>query len=142
MVNRINPTGKDNPRWPIGNTLETLQGPGNTWGALQAAALPRTGIWSPRRLADAFGSACGILAAWLTGLPRRAGRRLYTGNDEEARTWSWRVTERFGGLGRRYGDARFEALRRDPSLRRDELRDDGWSRSPGRTGNDEKSRDK
>jgi hypothetical protein len=71
-------------------------------------------------------SACGIAAAWLIGLPRRAGRRLHAVNDAEAPQWGWLVIERRGGLVHQYRDARFDALRRDPALRRDELRDDGY----------------
>jgi len=37
--------------------------------------------------------------------------------DAESRWWHWLVTERQGGLIHQYRDARFEAMRRDPSLR-------------------------
>ena len=68
-------------------------------------------------------SACGIGSAWLMGLPRRAGRGLHAMNDAEAPQWGWLVTELCGGLVHQYRDARFDALRDDPTLRRDELRD-------------------
>jgi hypothetical protein len=52
----------------------------------------------------------GICAAWLAGLPRRAGARLYAMTDAEARWWYWHVTERRGGLVHQYRDSRFEVL--------------------------------
>ena len=66
-------------------------------------------------------NACGIGAAWLIGLPRRAGARIHAANDAEARWWHWQVTERCGGLVRQYRDARFDVLRYDSAIRRDEL---------------------
>jgi hypothetical protein len=63
-------------------------------------------------------NACGIGAAWLIGLPRRAGARLHAMNDAEARWWHWQVAEHRAGLVRRYRDARFDALTHDPALRR------------------------
>ena len=91
---------KDNPRWAISNVTEP-----------------------PRASADLVRFACEICIAWLSGLPRRAGAKLHATNDAESRWWHWVVTERRGGLARQYRDARFEALRRDPALRRDELID-------------------
>lgn len=90
-----NPYRKDNPCWSISNVTETP--------------------------ADRLRTACGIWLSWLIGLPRRAGARLHALNDAEARWWHWHVTEARGGLVRQYRDARFAALRSDPTLRRDEL---------------------
>ena len=83
---------KDNPARAISNAAETLQVP-----------------------------MAAIYAAWLIGLPRRAGAWLHAMTDEEARHWRWRVSERHGGLVHQYRDERFAALRLDPSLRNDEL---------------------
>jgi len=91
---------------------------------------PASGHRLPRGIAvtviERAGSACGIAAAWLIGLPRRAGRRLHAVNDAEARQWGWQVIERGGGLVHQYRDARFDALRYEPALRRAELRDDAY----------------
>jgi hypothetical protein len=84
---------KDNPRWVVSNATDIRDVP--------VAAL---------RLGDA----CGIGVAWLIGLPRRAGTRLHTASDTEARWWHWQVTERHDGLVHQYRDARFEASRRAP----------------------------
>lgn len=112
-----NPYRKDNPRWVIGNATGTTKVP--EFGAPLGPGPGRIGAAGERlRLA------CGIAGAWLMGLPRRAGRRMHAMNDTEARQWAWQVTERRGGLVRQYRDARFEALRHDPALRRDELRDE------------------
>ena len=89
---------KDNPSWAIGGLTRTPRGP--------CGRIRFTGA---------------ICIAWLIGLVRRAGRRLHALNDTESRWWHWLVTERNGGLARQYRDARFEALRRDPALRRTEL---------------------
>jgi hypothetical protein len=91
---------KDNPRWAISNITE------------------------PQRIpSDLIRFAYGICVAWLIGLPRRVGTKLHAMNDAESRWWHWLVTERCGGLTRQYRDARFEALRRDPTLRRGEPAD-------------------
>jgi hypothetical protein len=50
----------------------------------------------------------GGFAAWLAGLPRRAGRRLFAMNDLEATWRHWQVIEVADGLGRQYRDARFD----------------------------------
>jgi hypothetical protein len=86
---------KDNPRWAIGNAMETPR-------------VPVRGAWA-------------LCVAWLIGLPRRAGTRLHARNDAEARWRHWQVTERHGGLVRQYRDARFDVLRYDPTIRRDNL---------------------
>jgi hypothetical protein len=99
---------KDNPRWAISNVTEPSRAP-----------------------SDLIRLACEICVAWLIGLPRRAGAKLHATNDAESRWWHWIVTERHGGLARQYRDARFETLRRDPALRRDELTDpDGAASRP------------
>jgi hypothetical protein len=77
-----NPYRKDNPGRAISNAAETLQVP-----------------------------VTDICAAWLIGLPRRAGARLHAMTDEEARQWRWRVSERLGGLVHQYQDERFAASR-------------------------------
>ena len=84
---------KDNPSWVISNAVETLQVP-----------------------------VAASYAAWLIGLPRRAGTWLHAMTDEEARHWRWRVSERHGGLVHQYRDERFAVLPVDPSLRNDGLR--------------------
>ena len=126
-----NPYRKDNPRWPISNTTGTTKVPQFGAPLLRPAPARRN-----RRGGDLTGSigaagervrlACGIVSAWLVGLPRRAGRRMHAMNDTEARQWGWQVIERRGGLVHQYRDARFEALRHDPTLRRDELREDAF----------------
>jgi hypothetical protein len=125
---------KDNPRWGISNATETpevLRLSGSQLLVAAACAWEYSCVtrvtWAgglAASIGDRVRFACGICVAWLTGLPRRAGARLHATNDVEARWWGWQVTERCGGLGRQYRDARFAALRHDPSLRRDELRED------------------
>jgi hypothetical protein len=90
VINGTNMLAKDNPRWPAGNGKETTTVPG-------------------------LSSAVGLVIAWLAGLRRRAGRRLYAMNDLEASWRGWQVIETSGGLGRQYRDARFDSLaaRRD-----------------------------
>jgi len=123
LFNVTNPAGKDKSRWPKdnpgrpkGNALETIDGPGlyltaTTWGRCDR----------PASFADTVCAACTLATAWLVGLPRQAGRRLFAINDVEAGWRGWLVTETLGGLGRQYRDARFEALRTDPTLRRAEF---------------------
>jgi hypothetical protein len=122
-----NPYRKDNPCWGIGNATEAPKVPDT---ALQLAVIeyrwnhPATGVGG--RAADAVDrvrGACGIGVAWLLGLLRRAGLRLHATDDAEARWWAWEVTERCGGLVRRYRDTRFAALPDNPGRRRGELRD-------------------
>ena len=139
MLNVTNPVGKDKSRWPKdnlrcpkGNTAETIRVPDlylatTTWGRCDR----------PASVADMVGGASTLAAAWLIGLPRRAGRRLFAMNDAEAGWRGWQVTETLGGLGRRYRDARWDALAADPTLRRGDPREgtdpsatvrpvDGW----------------
>ena len=71
--------------------------------------------------AAAVPAATAVAAAWLTGLPRRTGRRLFALNDAEAGWQGWPVTETLGGLGRQYRDLRFDALKANPALRRDPI---------------------
>jgi hypothetical protein len=127
---------KDNPRWVISNATETPKVP----DAAFRLSAPLSGPWNhptaslacgvATGVADRIRSACGIGIAWLVGLPRRAGTRLYAVNDAEARWSAWLVIERYDGLRRQYRDARFEALRHDPRLRSDELRGDLTSLDP------------
>jgi len=132
MLNVTNPVGKDKSRWPKdnigwpkGNTAETTSVPDLYFAATSWGRCDR-----PASVADAFCNACTLAAAWLIGLPRRAGRRLYAINDAEAGWRRWLVTEALGGLGRRYRDARWDALAADPTLRRD---DPGENANPPET---------
>jgi len=108
---------KDNPRWAIGNALETPLAPGTA-----AQLLPPSGNRWDQPAAGVAGavagwarSACGICVAWFIGLPRRAGARLHASSDAEARWWHWNVAEYHGGLSRQYRDARFAPPRHDPA---------------------------
>lgn len=131
MLNVTNPVGKDKSRWPKDNSRQPKGNTAETT-AVQPLYLTTT-TWGrcdgPGSFADTVCAACTLAAAWLIGLPRRAGRRLLAINDAEAGWHGWLVTETLGGLGRRYRDARFEALKTDPTLRSDELRDP--TRRPG-----------
>jgi hypothetical protein len=127
-----NPYRKDNPRSGTSNASEAPQVPDAAFLLLQLPAIdyqwkqPDGGIGGRAAYAvDRVRGACGIGVAWLLGLPRRAGRRLHAIDDAEARWWAWEVSERRGGLVRRYRDTRFTALPGNPWLRRDELRDLG-----------------
>ena len=121
-----NPYRKDNPRSGISNASETSRVPSRGSPLLMPAPTPpnQPGGHLPRGIAatviEQVRSACGIASAWLIGLPRRAGRRLHAVNDTEAPRWGWLVIERRGGLVHQYRDARFDALRHDPTLRRDD----------------------
>jgi len=119
---------KDNPRWPISNATETPEVPAAGPGLLAAAVCvwdhsratqPTGGSGLAARVGNRVRFACGICAAWLTGLPRRAGASLYAMTDAEARWWRWHVTERCGGLVHQYRDSRFEVLAYDAAIRRE-----------------------
>jgi hypothetical protein len=109
MLNVTNLVGKDKSRWPKdnlrcpkGNTAETIRVPDlylvtATWGRCDR----------PASVAHTVGNAFTLAEAWLIGLPRRAGRRLFAINDAEACWRGWQITETLGGLGRQYRDARF-----------------------------------
>jgi hypothetical protein len=124
MLNVTNQAGehksrwpKDNLRWPKGNSAETIELPdlylaATTWGRCDR----------PASIADTVGDASTLAAAWLIGLPRRAGRRLFAINDAEAGWHAWQVTEALGGLHRQYRDARFAALAAGLAVSRDKLR--------------------
>jgi hypothetical protein len=148
VINGTNMLRKDNPRWPIGNAPETIKVPGlgvpPPRGPAQdqrPAAMPAIG------LADAGGGirrAAGLVAAWLAGLPRRAGRRLFAMNDLEAGWRGWQVIEIRGGLGRQYRDHRFDSLANvsaDTPLRPrpavPEAWDDHWDGRSLGSGNDD-----
>ncbi len=120
---------KDKPRWVISNATETPEVPAAGSGLLVAAVCLwdhscATQVTGAGGLAARVGSrvrfACGICVAWLVGLPRRAGARLYAMTDAEARWWYWHVTERCGGLVHQYRDSRFEVLQYDAAIRREE----------------------
>ena len=137
MSYRSNPSRKDNPRSAISNAAETTKVPSVASPLLTTVVTtcdqPSTGTLSIGERVRAIG---GIAVSWLIGLPRRAGSRLYAMNDKEAGWHGWQVTETWGGLGRQYRDARFDALRLDPTLRRAELDDEpahrDWPSSGGR----------
>jgi len=118
---------KDNPRWGISNATETPKVPDTVFRLLSPAGdswdHPVAGLGGSlvTRVTRSVCDACGIGVSWFIGLLRRAGARLHTPNDTEARWWHWQVTERCGGLVHRYQDARFDVLRRDPAIRRGEL---------------------
>lgn len=116
MVNGINMLRKDNPRWAVINASETRKVPG----------VGRLGVVTA--VGEAIRSVAALVAAWLTGLPRRAGRRLFAMNDREARWRGWQIIETVGGLGRQYRDWRFLEVSA-PSLPRPavpEAWDDHW----------------
>jgi hypothetical protein len=122
---------KDKSRRPISNATETpevpLAGPGLLAAAVCIWDHPcATRVTGGSGLAARIGSrvrfVCGICAAWLVGLPRRAAAQLYATTDAEARWWYWHVTERCGGLVHQYRDSRFEVLGYDPAIRREEIR--------------------
>jgi hypothetical protein len=117
---------KDKPRWLISNSTETPQAARTTFRLATPDAAAGwdpvvAGLGGAGGLAGRVRGGCGLLTAWLIGLPRRAGARLHSMNDAEARWWRWHVTERCCGLVRQYRDARFEELRRDPAIRREGL---------------------
>ena len=114
MINGTNLFGKDNPRWPIGNAAETIKVPDpriphplELAPAWDLSTEQATGI---ANIGDLFRRTAGLMAAWLAGLPRRAGRRLFAMNDLEAGWRGWQVIELRGGLGRQYRDHRFDTL--------------------------------
>jgi hypothetical protein len=97
MINTTNVLGKHNPRWSISNVPETLR-------------VPDLRVSGAANVSDAIRRAGAVAAAWLTGLPRRVGRRLFYMNDLEARWRNWEVIELSGGLGRQYRDRRFDLI--------------------------------
>jgi hypothetical protein len=48
--------------------------------------------------------------SWLAALAERAGTRLFLRDDLTAIENGWQITQRHGGLGRRYRDPRFDTL--------------------------------
>ena len=111
MINGTNLLGKDNPRWPIGNAAETMKALDTVLLVSRASAVPVTAISirSGTGVGSALRTAGPIALAWLIGLPRRLGNRLFTMNDAEAGWRGWDITELAVGLGRQYRDARFAA---------------------------------
>jgi hypothetical protein len=118
---------KHNPDWLFSNAAETMKVPAAVTYLPAAVGTP---VGGTAAVAGRVCSGCGLCVSWLMGLPRRAGRRWYKVNDAEAGWRGWQVIERCGGLARQYRDARFDVLRRDPSLRRDELSGDQWVPGP------------
>ena len=80
MINSTNVLGKHNPQWSVGNAAETIKVPD-----LRVTGVPNA--------SDAIRGAFAIAAAWLAGLSRRVGRRLFYMNDLEARWRGWQVIE-------------------------------------------------
>jgi len=97
MINSTNVLGKHNPPWPIGDGAETIK-------------VPDLRVTGASSAGDAIRRAVAIAGAWLAGLPRRFGRRLFYMNDLEARWRNWEVIETSGGLGRQYRDRRFDLI--------------------------------
>lgn len=98
MLHGTNMPRKDNPRWIISNAVETIRIPGGRHR-------PAFGMLAT------VGTRYGRFVAWLIGLPRRAGRRLFAMNDAEAGWHHWQLTELRGGFARGYRDPRFDLLR-------------------------------
>jgi hypothetical protein len=126
VINSTNVLGKHNPRWPNGNAPETL-------------SVPDLRVTGAANAGDAIRRTVVIVAAWLAGLPRRIGRRLFYMNDLEARWRGWQVTETSGGLGRQYRDRRFDLISAQfpPRPGVPEAWDDHWdgrSRGSGKDG--------
>ncbi len=126
-----NPYRKDNPRSGISNAAETSRVPSRGSPLLMPAPTPpdrpggRLAGGTAATVIEQVRFVCGIAAAWLIGLPRRAGRRLHATNDAEAPQWGWLVIERWGALVHQYRDARFDALRIDPTPGSDGYRRNG-----------------
>ena len=119
MINSTNVLGEHNPPWALGDAPETVQLP-----QLRAAGAQNAG--------DAIRRAVAIAAAWLAGLSRRIGRRLFYMNDLEARWRNWEVIETSGGLGRQYRDRRFDLISNQfpPRPGVPEAWDDHWDGRP------------
>jgi hypothetical protein len=125
---------KDNPGWAIANVPETPKVPGlgmlAPYGTTQRGQRPAaTRVIRVADAGDAIRRAVGIVAAWLAGLPRRAGRYLFAMNDMEAGWRGWQVIELSGGLRRQYRDLRFlsdTAAERPPVPPVPEAWDDHW----------------
>ncbi len=116
MINATNMLGKYNPRWPIGNALETIkvQVTGGALGLTEPGRRPRppTRLHLPELPIGApFRSATASLTGWLASLPHRLGARLFAMNDTEAGWRGWEITELRCGLARSYHDPRFDLLR-------------------------------
>jgi hypothetical protein len=99
VINSINLTTKDNPRWIIGFQPETTAAP----------APERSGLLAAIR--DPFRIRMTAAAGWLAGISRRVGATLFAVNDAEAYWRNWEITQLHGGLSRRYRDHRFATLR-------------------------------
>jgi hypothetical protein len=97
VINSTNVLGEHNPQWPTSDAPETLR-------------VPDLRVTGAANAGDAIRRAAAIAVAWLAGLPRRIGRRLFYMNDLEARWRGWLVTETYGGLGRQYRDRRFDLI--------------------------------
>jgi hypothetical protein len=131
VINSTPMLRKDNPRWPIGNVPETIKVPGLRVPApIGPARVQRRAHMPAMAIAgDAISRTVGIVAAWLAGLPRRAGRYLFAMNDREAGWRGWQVIELSGGLRRQYRDLRFlsaTAGERPPVPPVPEAWDDHW----------------
>jgi hypothetical protein len=147
VINSTPMLRKDNPGWTIGNAPETIKVPGlgmpmpygTTQGDQRPAATPAIRVAAA---GDAIHRAVGIVAAWLAGLPRRAGRYLFAMNDREAGWRGWQVIELSGGLRRQYRDLRFlsaTAGERPPVPPVPEAWDDHWDGRSLGSGKDDPS---
>jgi hypothetical protein len=103
VINGTNLLRKDNPRWPNGNPAATIKLLAASPLRLPAPRRPTTPRREPRQRVR--------VPARITGLPRRAGARLFRANDVEAGWWRWQITELRGGFARSYRDIRFDVLR-------------------------------
>jgi hypothetical protein len=111
VINGTNLLGKDNPRWLIGNAAETTKVADAVLPVLRRPASRTLAGTRPVLAAGETLCAAGAIAvAWLIGLPRRLGNRLFTMNDAEAGWRGWHVAELKNGLARQYRDVRFATL--------------------------------
>jgi hypothetical protein len=107
--------GKGNPTWPFSNALEEAT-PWRNDLLDPAARAVRQRAHAPvaSRAVAVIAAAVREIRAGLADIPLRAGARLFLQDDEEALWHGWQITRSCGGLGRRYADPRFAALRGMP----------------------------
>jgi hypothetical protein len=107
--------GKGNPAWLFSSALETTTPWRNELLYPVALALQhRSRAPLASRALALIAAACREIRAALADIPRRAGTRLFLKDDEEALWRGWQITQFCAGLGRRYTDPRFGALRGKP----------------------------
>lgn len=66
------------------------------------------------------------IAAWLSDRLRAFGEQWFAEDDQHAREHGWQITQRHGGLSRRYRDPRFDSLSSCP-----------WCEGSGQAGDQE-----